>query len=282
MLRTRAQGLHPANKVAAAALSQYRNPNDSPGVTRFSVPDPTDSLWNNMVISPAVPISMAKVKRYTFYDKPDIDLSEDGIWKLYRDDEGSTTIALVEQDGGGVRFNTGSTSGYSYNFMEGRANNVQIESGKSLWLQFDMTISDFNPEPGQVITLVFGLTVDMEDPSTISPNHFTIDLANWMAEIDSRITVDGFSENASVDINPDAESIALADGGPVKVGIHIIPNAENADNFDIILFYNDEHVGTMNDKTLPTVPMHVYAGSYSHNDRITVNEIIIVQEADED
>lgn len=284
MRRTKSDTLHPANRVIAASLSQYQ-PGDGKAIV-YQPGGPHDSLWHNLPVLP-ITESWCIVKKYNFYRPADVDLTT--LWDQMKDEHGATAPSFVEQQGGGMRFESGSSPGVSYNYIVDQYPIFQFIEGKTTWAEFNITHRDTGVAEGGFQALVIGFGDELSDTygsfmSPVVPKNGIV-LDNFDGQI---AYVKTFKDDMGVDDNVEVNGVEsveidLSDNQPHKIGIRIEPNEADASKFDVYVFQNDEYVGASKEVAIPTdINMGIVVGTYSHEDEITINQIIVIQEKDVD
>lgn len=275
MRRSRAHRLHPTQKIAQAEqVSSSLYQGDPQGVTRHDAGGDTFSAWQNVPVSPSPSVTNAHSKTWTFYDNNDISTTD--VWNQVKNDTG-TVPALVDGKGGGVTFTVGETAGESYNYLETRSKTIRIEQGKSLWAEFEVKSEDTGGSAVMSIQVGFSSGISFgEETISIHHNH-AIMLDLLIDNINLETFVDGDGEIDYNDIF--GADFPLNDEEFHKVGLHISPNADDETKFDLFIFDGDDLVLTYTEMELPTDQnLGVIFGSYSHEDRVTMRSIKVIQE----
>jgi hypothetical protein len=267
--------LHPTKKVTQAeqvASSLYQG--DPQGVWRHDAGGDTFSAWQDVPVSPSPSFTNAHTKSWIFYDNNDIDTTN--IWNQVKNNNG-TTPALIDGKAGGVVFTVGDTEGQSYNYIESKSKIARIEQGKSLWVEFEVKIEDLSGLGVMGFQVGFSTGISFGE-GIISTSHdyaVIVDVLLDNANLETYLEGDGDVDYLDI-VGADFE---VSDGDFHKVGVHVAPNADDKTKFDMFIFKGDDLALTYTEVELPTDQnMGVIVGSYSHEDRLTLRSIKLVQE----
>jgi hypothetical protein len=273
--------------MAAQAMSNYLNPGDPAGVVRFKVPSPRDSMWDDMPIDPFTEI-LASTKFYTFRDDNDLT----NVWSQLKDGEGATVFALLNRKGGGITFDSGSTGLASYNYAETDNYTFAFESGKQTWIEFSISVEEqVGPPVGNDISTIqvgFADGVSASPLGAVANNLFALDV--WNGDVWNTLVYDTWSEGALVQnngaftgtdgnaITGDNSPMLVSDGDFHTIGIHFEPSSVSYGNFDILVFLDGDFTAVARNVAMPAEAMGIFVGTYSHNDRVQVEHVYVIQE----
>lgn len=273
---------HPSQKVAQAIQGSYNNPSDPPWVKRATDPSP-NFMWEGAPIGPDILLSGAKITIDDFKTNSDIDLTD--LWNLIKDNNGATTLALLEQKGGGVRFDTGGVTAQSFSFLEKQSKTISFVEGDSVWALYDVgVINTSDPDDPDYNGLTW-LSVGMNDGIVTEDgdyfgieNGIELNVVTTLTQL--KVVIDGIDTTNLIWTfdNEITQSFDFTDGNTHKVGTKITPNSEDPSTFDIAIFFDEALVTTVTEVALPTEALGVSVGSLSHDDQVTIGSIITLQD----
>lgn len=189
MRRSRAEALHPSNKVAQADISSAsRKVTDPPGVLRFAQ---ADSGFYNVPDVPSVPLMTAD---YTHWDfKNDFDVAADVVWDTTIVGDGNFVVAYNTDHQATVGLFSVGAEYRDATSMQSKNGVFPWEIGRELWFGIDVSVAKVVVEDPTGITLIaVGLLEQVEEGQLVTSGELGGFGFEIIAEADGNVLVSAY------------------------------------------------------------------------------------------